>query len=104
MHLKHSKNIILTFLLNNNTFIDDEDNLDDEEVDDEELGLDAVYKDNLDVSNFKFFIKIKFQLRLKNSSMFYFIDFTQDISPTVILRLYFTYKIVYKIRLLLLLF
>lgn len=35
--------------------LDDEDNLDDEEVDEEELGLEAVYKDNLDVSHLIFF-------------------------------------------------
>lgn len=34
--------------------LDDEDNLDDEEVDEEELGLEAVYKDNLDVSHLIF--------------------------------------------------
>lgn len=37
--------------------LDDEDNLDDEEVDEEELGLEAVYKDNLDVSHLIFFRK-----------------------------------------------
>lgn len=38
---------------------EDEENLDDEEVDDDELGLDAVYKDNLDV-RISFLSRVKF--------------------------------------------